>query len=295
MVGSCLALLFALLVAPGAAFADEPVVTPPLRWKPGWTHAGPLDYTLAGFGATTLVLQTIYLQPQQAAVRFQGPLLFDASARSFLRGSTWDIRTGAADVSWIFWALDVAYPFVTDVPYAWARYGPGVAWDLFWQDSVALLLASSFDLALRDVVGRVRPNDSDCLAQGKRSDCVNPESVRSFPSGHFVEATTGASLICTQHLSLHLYGGPWDDVTCATAAASAVTVGVLRLVADNHWTTDVIGSGALGVLFGWGVPYVMHLHGSPLRPPANGAPALLVLPTPIAVDHGGGIGLTGIF
>jgi hypothetical protein len=30
---------------------------------------------------------------------------------------------------------------MTDVPYAWARYGPDVARDLFWQDATALAVA----------------------------------------------------------------------------------------------------------------------------------------------------------
>jgi membrane-associated phospholipid phosphatase len=227
-------------------------------------------------------------------VRFYGPILFDASARSFFRAHDPNTRLAVADTSWIFWGLDVVYPLMTDVPYAWARYGPDVARDLFWQDATALTVASSVDMALRDTVGRARPNDSDCLAAGGGSKCLDPESVRSFPSGHFVETTTGASLICTQHLYLKLYGAPWDAVTCGTAMTAAAAVGVMRLVADDHWATDVIGSGAMGVLFGWAIPYLMHLRWHTPRRTGGAEPQLMVMPTPIALSHGAGIGITGI-
>jgi membrane-associated phospholipid phosphatase len=291
------ALLLALLGAPGSAHADEPsvaLVVPPLRWDPAWVHANAWDYTLSGTGATALVLETIFLQSKQEPVRFSGPILFDAAARSFFRANDPNTRLAVADTSWVFWGLDVVYPLV-DVAYARARYGPDVARDLFWQDATVLTAASSVDMALRDTVGRARPNDSDCLAAGGGSKCLNPESVRSFPSGHFVETTTGASLICTQHLYLKLYGPPWDAVTCATAMVSAATVGVMRMVADDHWATDVVGSGALGVLFGWGMPYLMHLRWH--TPPKTGGgaePHVMVMPTPIAFSHGAGIGITGI-
>ncbi len=291
----CVALLFALLCSPRTARADEPATDAspiPLHWDPAWTHSNPWDYSLSGAGATALVLETVLLQSKQAPARFSGPILFDSAARSFFRARSPEDRLTAADWSWLFWSLDVTYPLVTDVPYAWARYGPGVASDLFWQDATALTLASSIDMALRDTVGRVRPQDSDCLAAGGGSACLNPESVRSFPSGHFVETTTGASLICTQHLYMRLYGSPLDGVTCATAIFFAATVGVLRMVADDHWATDIVASGAMGALFGWGVPYIMHLHGH--APRATVGKSMMVLPTPIVVSHGAGVGLTGI-
>lgn len=108
------------------------------------------------------------------------------------------------------------------------------------------------------------------------------------------ETTTATALICTQHLSLHLYGAPWDAVTCGAAVASDVTVGVLRLVTDNHYASDILAGAGLGVLFGWGVPVLMHLRGREQEPEDHRA-ATLIVPVPIVLTDGGGLGAAGFF
>jgi membrane-associated phospholipid phosphatase len=286
------------LLSPSRASADEGSASTGtgaagrvLHWDPAWTHAGAWDYALSGIGATTLVTETVLFQNAQQPVRFYGPLLFDDAARDFFRGGNVETQQTAANVSWAFWGLDVVGPFAIDLPYALIRFDAGVAWDLAWQDATTLLLASSVDVALRNVIGRARPKDSDCLEAGGGAACLNPESSRSFPSGHFTEVSAGAALICTQHLSLELYGGPWDMATCVGAIVSAGTVGVLRLVADNHWTTDVLGSGLLGTAFGWGVPYFMHLRWHPVR----SAKGVALAPLPMFVADGVGASVVGVF
>jgi membrane-associated phospholipid phosphatase len=269
----------------GAARADD---------VPEWSHAGAADYVLGGLGLGVLGAESIWLQPQQPSLHWTGPILFDQGVRDVLRGSTAQVRDDATIVSWALLGANIAYPVVVDVPYAWSRYGKQLAWDLFWQDAVALSLASATDLAVRDLVGRARPAVSDCLAAGgSNAACMgnNTEAARAFPGGHFAIATTGASLTCTQHLSLHLYGEPWDAVTCGSAIGVDVTMGVLRIVTDNHWATDIVAGGVLGFAYGWGIPVLMHLH------PIGGSRSdtgLLLAPVPIAVDHGAGIGVTGM-
>jgi membrane-associated phospholipid phosphatase len=282
-----------------AARADEPTTpppaSPPLRWDPAWTHANAWDYSLAGVGAFTLGAEAILLQGRSEPPRWIGPILFDTQLRSIFRMSTVAERANAADVSWVLWFALVGYPLVVDIPHAWVRYGKQVAWDLFWQDATALSLSAAFDFALRDTVARVRPYNTDCLAQGGNNCNTGPEWTRSFPSGHVSETTTATALICTQHLTMHLYGAPWDGVTCASAVTADATVAVLRMMADDHWATDILGGAALGFAFGWGVPVLMHLHGHTTPAPATGSMPMLVAPVPITFIHGGGLGVTGLF
>ncbi len=283
-----------LVSTAGTARADDGPAGRSLRWDPEWSHAGVADYVLAGVGFGTLTAESIWLQPQQPSLHWTGPVLFDQGVRDLLRGSTVQVRDDAAIASWAMLGVNIAYPALVDVPYAWSRYGRQLAWDLFWQDAVALSLVSATDLAVRDLIGRARPPVSDCLAAGgSTAACMggNTEAARAFPGGHVAIATTGATLTCTQHLALHLYGAPWDGVTCGGAIAVDVTMGALRIVTDNHWATDIVAGGVIGVAFGWGVPVLMHLH------PIGGSRSdtgILLAPVPIAVDHGAGIGVTGM-
>ena len=287
-----LAVVGGLLTPPLTARADEPTSRPPLYWDPAWTHANAWDYSLAGAGLATLGLETLLLQNRSENPRWIGPILFDNDFRSAFGASTQFMRDEAAGASWVLWFALVGYPVIVDVPHAWVRYGPDVAWDLFWQDATALALSASADFALRDIIARARPINTTCAGQGGSNCFSSPESTRAFPSGHVSETTTGAALICTQHLKMELYGAPWDAVTCGSAIAADVSVAWLRMVADNHWATDVLGGAALGFAFGWGMPVLMHLHGHATT--VAGMPMLLA-PVPMAFNRGGGLGLSGLF
>lgn len=290
-----LAVELCLSTASCRAFAQEPPSRPPLRWDPAWSHADWWDYSLAAVGLTALAFETALLQQRTEQPRWVGPILFDTQVRSLFRGSSQFLRDDAAGASWVLWFALVGYPLVVDVPHAWVRYGRDVAWDLFWQDATALSLAASVDFALRDVIARTRPYNTDCLAQSGSNCTSTPELTRAFPSGHVSETTTATALICTQHLKMELYGAPWDAVTCGSAIAADTAVSWLRMVADDHWATDVLGGAAVGIAFGWGLPVLMHLHGH--TPPAgeHAAMPMLVAPVPIALNRGGGLGLAGLF
>jgi membrane-associated phospholipid phosphatase len=81
--------------------------------------------------------------------------------------------------------------------------------------------------------------------------------------------------------------------------ASDLTLATFRIMSDNHWTSDQISGIALGTLIGWGVPYFIHLRhhdtagdGSPAAPSKSTA---LVVPMPMTLDRGGGLGVMGFF
>ncbi len=72
------------------------------------------------------------------------------------------------------------------------------------------------------IVHRERPDHSD---------------NRSFPSGHTARAFMGAEQVRINY-------GLWWGMGCY---AMATTVGVLRVVHDRHYTTDVIAGAVIGV------------------------------------------------
>ncbi len=262
--------------------------------SPSWPHAGPDSYALTMFAVGGLAVYVPLGQFREPPLHWTGPILFDTPVRNLFRGKTDSERSTADKISWVLFMAQAAYPVVVDVPYAWAKYGGRAAWDLLWQDGTALTLASLFDLTFRDVVGRARPQTDDCLASGA-NNCLTlgTEVTRSFPGGHVAISTTAAVLTCTQHLGLHLYGGPWDAITCASGIAVDGAVGALRLVADAHYATDILAGYALGVLIGWGIPLLVRVHQG--SDESSKPPAVVVSPMPVTAERGGGLGLQGWF
>jgi membrane-associated phospholipid phosphatase len=269
------------------------------HWDPAWPHANAWDYTVASVAATAFAVEGLTLQWHQSPLRWTDPILFDQDVRSALRASDGNARQAVDLASWGLIVTQIAYPVVVDVPYAFARYGRRLAWDLFWEDAATLFLAGALDFALRDLTGRARPEVYDCISQG-RTDCVdNPEAVRSFPGGHTLTATAASVLTCTQHLYVRLYGGAWDAGVCALTLASDVTVAMMRIVADSHWATDQVAALSIGALIGWGVPYLMRyrFHAKPAadKPAADKAPMALVMPMIVPVESGATFGALGMF
>jgi len=279
-------------VAPSSEEAKGPWPQKP-HWDPAWSHSNPWDYTLAGLSLGVFAFEGLVLQPVRPTMRWMDPILFDSDVRAALRVTDPQAQQTLQNVGWVLWGAQIAIPLFVDIPYAWTRYGFGLARDLFWQDAATLLLAAAVDLGLRDLAGRARPSVYDCLKEGG-TDCLSStESTRSFPGGHLLNATAASVLTCTQHLYVRLYGGPWDALTCAMTLTSDVTLGVMRVVQDTHWATDELAGLVIGALIGWGVPYAMHFRKSDDADVR--APAALVLPMPMAFDHGGGLGAAGIF
>lgn len=286
--------LVVFLLAPSIAHAQTANDTHRLHWDPAWSHASSTDWAIAGVSATVVTLELGVLQPIRPPARWTATNDFDVAVRDAMRLSDPNTRSSLETAAWAIWGTQMAWPLLVDVPYAWRRYGFGVARDLFWQDAVTMLVAGAIDGALRDLTGRVRPNAYDCYRQNGDSCLTNSDSTRSFPGGHLVNSAAAAALVCTQHLYTHLYGGPWDGVTCATTLTATATLSVFRILSDNHWATDQLAGLAIGGLLGWGIPYVMHFHGHS-APSDERPPVAMVLPLPMTFDHGAGAGVGGIF
>jgi membrane-associated phospholipid phosphatase len=74
-----------------------------------------------------------------------------------------------------------------------------------------------------------------------------------------------ASALCVQHSRIEIYGGLADKIVCPAALTAATATGLLRIVADRHWASDVIAGAMLGSLVGATVSW-LHLRGDGAAP-----------------------------
>jgi membrane-associated phospholipid phosphatase len=184
----------------------------------------------------------------------------DAMREAFVAQSRRD-RDAASIASFVFEIAAAAYPVLVDATFITLAGDRNV--DLFEQllamDGQAYGLTHLFTRALHRAVPRERPSVTGCRGDAQWSDECGRDNTASFPSGHVSVAAVAAGVTCAHHAYLPLYGGgPPDIAACVGVTASAVTTGVLRLVADRHWATDVLAGLGLGFGLGLGLPIAFH-------------------------------------
>ncbi|HKY39661.1 MAG TPA: phosphatase PAP2 family protein [Polyangiaceae bacterium] len=228
--------------------------------------------------------------------RWNSPILFDEWARG-IRADTPEGRRRVAEVSDYMWHGTQYYTVVVDsllVPLAFDRFNLDVALQMNLLNWQAIGL-SFFILRLTHVtVGRARPSEYGCSNEpGARFPCVKGRGP-SFMGGHVAMAATGAGLACAHHNALPLYGGGWPDIAaCVVLSASAVTVGVLRGVADKHWASDNILGGLVGGAIGFGLPYLLHYRYGHREGFAAGRLGSRLVVAPLVSDDVWGVGVSG--
>ena len=161
-------------------------------------------------------------------------------------------------------------------------------------DAQAFALSGLVTASLYDVSGRARPSYADCKAGTSVDPLCNAGAYASFPSGHMAAAMTGAGLLCAHHGALPLYGGPWDTAACVEGLTVATTVGILRMMADRHYASDVLTGGAIGFFSGYGLPMLLHYWKRPLGEVVN-RDALKLALSPGAGETPLGVQLLGVF
>jgi membrane-associated phospholipid phosphatase len=162
---------------------------------------------------------------------------------------------------------------VADVPNKWSRDVPVLL------EATALTL--SVNAFVKHLARRSRPQDHFCEEEKIVVPC-RPDTRLSFYSGHasaaFVAAVAGGTLADFHHLEHRQW--IW-----ATGLTLATATGALRVMADQHYATDVLTGMAAGSLAGWLIP---KLHKpDPTEPSARVAapPAATALPVVVAAGR----------
>jgi membrane-associated phospholipid phosphatase len=231
-------------------------------WPPRWRKTGPAETAVMGGLATSALMLDLLVNPPSIP-RWTKPILFDQGARNALRAASEAGRSRAAIASDFGFIGLPLYAFVVEAGLViWRGRGQAdAALQLVLINAEALAITGVLTLATQRAVGRMRPNAVAGAADNT-----------AFLSGHTSTAFTVASALCMQHSKLEVYGGGADKLVCPGALAVAAATGVLRIVSDRHWASDVLAGAALGTAVGFTVSWA-HL-----RDQGEPAPALSVAP-----------------
>jgi membrane-associated phospholipid phosphatase len=240
-----------------------------LEWNPRWYTFRPIEYvTTAVTGAAAIF---VFLDVKASDhPKWIGPILFDTPVRDALRLRTRAGIQTALDASYYAALITPVQTLVDSIVLPLADGNPELAWQLALMDAQSFALSGLVTASLYDTVGRARPSYAECKAGTSVDPLCNAGAYASFPSGHTSAAMTGAGLLCAHHGALPLYGGgAWDVAACVEGLTVGATVGVLRIMADRHYASDVLTGGAIGFFSGYGLPMLLHYRKKPLGEVVN--------------------------
>jgi membrane-associated phospholipid phosphatase len=256
--------------------------------------------TIPLLGAAYLGLK---LWPAAEAARWDSPVLFDGGARKLLRLHGASGRKTAETVSNILLLAEVLHPAVIDpLLVAWGLPGragspsPSLAWQMSVINAQAYALTLVLNEATKRITSRKRPFVDACGRDPTGASCASGSRYSSFYSGHAAVTATGAGLICAHHTQLNLYqGNTLGTGACITAIAGAAVTGAMRIMADNHWASDVLVGHLMGYLSGYLLPTLLYYRELPSAPQEHAPeqPGALVLP--IVTAHSLQLSLFGQF
>lgn len=248
-----LCFLVALLVRPGGARAEEHRLT----WEWPRFRRSELIYTSAAWVSYAVV----ELHAPAIGPSWRGGLPGDDGARRALVLSTRPAREAASfwsDVMWIgtqvlVWADSLL------VPIAFDRGNWDVASQLFLLNTQSMGATGLLTRLAHRSVGRERPSGPECERDPKYERFCGGLDAAGFPSGHASASFVAAGLGCAHHQHLSLYGAPAADAAgCVAILAGATANGVLRMMADRHYMSDVVAGAVLGFGLGYGLPVLLH-------------------------------------
>jgi membrane-associated phospholipid phosphatase len=243
--------------------APHPAAHRRIEWNERWHKFRAIEYaTTAATGAAAFAV-FLFGHPSDHP-KWIGPILFDEAARNFFRERSRSGIEFALDASFYLALITPIQTIIDSIAVPAADGNPEVTWQLALMDAQAYALSGLVTASLYDETGRARPSYADCKSGKSVDPLCNVGAYASFPSGHTAAAMTGAGLLCAHHTQLPLYGGPWDIAACVEALTVATSVGVLRMMADRHYASDVLTGGAIGFFSGFGLPMLLHYWKRPL-------------------------------
>lgn len=254
-----------------------------IQWDPAWPRYR-FDELVVTLGMGLVILLEELL-PTRTDANWRGVTDFDLATASGLGLPTAFARDAVEEVSDALAVGLFIWPVVFD-SLVYAGLGEG-AWDVAWQLSLISLEVFSINQALNVFVRllsrRERPLHRFCENDPASYDdpiCDRLPAAESFWSPHVSNAFAGATLVCLHHDVLDLFGDEaTDGLACASALAAAGATGVLRIMSDSQWVTDVLAGAVVGSALGLIVPWLLHYQGG-ARPPFSGEdhPTITFLP-----------------
>lgn len=247
--------LVLVLAASSVSTAHAQDDGPRLQWRESWNRPAPYDWITTGvlLGATT----ALYFTRETEDGFWLRQNRFDEFGVNAFAAPTPRGRRVAAILSDITRILALTPPLVdmgiaasVDLTVAGRMSG---AWGLSMSSMAFLATGAKY------LMRRERPLGRRC--EGAQDDpyCEDGGRFRSFPSGHTAMAFAGASLTCTFHQRLPIFGNRRADIAaCGTSLAVATLTGVLRMIANRHYISDVLVGALIGILSGWVIPTAMY-------------------------------------
>jgi len=263
-----------------------------LTWDPEWRRVDWSDFALTTV-AGGLTLASSIVKPLNLNRPWQGGVLFDEQARNTLRLTSLDAQGIARDTSDVLLSMSVMAPFMVDALTTawWYRGSRDVAEQIVVIDLETLAVASAIQGVVSNVTSRERPYVRNCggSVPNDSIDCESFSRARSYFSGHTTISFTSAALVCTHHLNLDLFEyNATDELACGGALTAAAATGLLRIMGDEHYASDVITGAVVGTAVGFGLPWLLHYRRRHADSPKNaGDFTFHVLPNPTGISAAG--------
>lgn len=299
------------LAMPGVAHADPAAgdqggSDTRVKWSDEWPRVRAWEVA----AAVALTVADIEIEDRVPAPKnatWNSPIVFDGWARDVFRGRTAAVQSFASTATDIMYKAGALVPFVVDDYFAAmsVHRNAEVGLQLMVIDFQSYGIAGLVSLAAEHAVGRARPYTESCDAKGQVRDanghvlqtCGTSNDFRSFYSGHATSTATTAGLVCVHHQHLPLFGGGLaDSAPCLFMMGASVATGILRLVYDEHWASDVMIGWIDGALSGYVLPSLMHFgfgSGRPIGEIRSGT--LEMAPTLLPSPGGSQLGVVGAF
>lgn len=277
----------------------EDTSTHRIVWRDEWPRYS-FDEAVLTVGLGALLVASELLPNSSFTPNWRGGLLFDEGVRGVsgvggLRLVTFAERDNARIAADVLMWVNMALPVVVDAFFA-TGIGDG-NWDAAFQMGLISIEAYVVSLVVWRVTSllarRQRPLDTACEAGDTSPHCDSRFATQSFFSNHAANAFTGAALTCLHHSAMPVFGDVgWDSTACVSATLLATAVGMLRVMSDHEYLTDVLTGAAVGWLSGYIVPWLLHYQGG-ARPELR-AP-IAVIPAPMISDDTIGLTAAGWF
>lgn len=274
-----LAISAAAVLLFGAPSVAAQSVSPDAPGAPAWAprrevRTGPADLVVT---AAALGVMVGASQATPRAEHLRGGVLFDEGARDALRIATPEGRLRARATSDAGLVAALSAPILLDaLLVSWAYRGDArLARNLALVGSESLAIAGAFQGITNNLASRERPFARLCGTEldAESPECAGTNRYRSFFSGHSAMSFAGASVLCANHLSLGLLGGPGDALTCAVGFSVATATALLRIAGDMHYASDVAIGAVVGALRGSWSRSCTSAQVRRSRAPVRGPPA----------------------